>query len=113
MPSKSRRRGRTAFFKRTRLMEIHAAPGVAKCVGQWRSLPLHFAGTAISAAQGFPLQARPAARKSPCLNCGFPAAIHLVVLFGANAARIFVIGWHRPTRARLATAKLHGDAVPA
>lgn len=49
------------------------------------------------------LCARPAVRKSACLGYRFPRAVPLVVLFGANAARIFR---HRgaSTRARKAAA---------
>lgn len=39
--------------------------------------------------------------KSVCLTCGFPRAVALVVRVGANATRVFVIGGHRPPRARL------------
>lgn len=46
--------------------------------------------------QGLLLRSRPPAWKRPCLNCGFPLAVPLVVRICANAARLFVQRWHRP-----------------
>ena len=53
-----------------------------------------------------------AATNSICPNCGFPRAVPLVVLFGANAARIFVPRWHHPVQVNARVGRINAAKSP-